>query len=379
MKKNKKLLFLSSLDISGNRACSDGVTKKILLEIKTFRELGYSVEYIVRIDGKVYLVKNDGQKTELTYYDGVFYKTMARVYKVLRGSYETPNVIYVRYEGNSIEMWRFLAKMKRSHHNIKIIAELPTYMGKWEQGASAKSKLAFIIHRLTDLTYRMPIDYMVTFDNHNKIFGYKTIQIENFADVAALPVKNHLEDTNGTFNILAMAMMTPSHGFDRIIKGIYEYYKKGGKRKICLHLVGTGAVESEWLDLARNLNVSDSVVSHGLMYGNSLDDLFDICHVGSGALAIFRKKCKKASELKIREYTARGLPFFYSAEEPQIAHEKFCLRIPNDESPVDIQSVLYYYDIVMQTGAYNKMHQFALENFSCLSQLNEVLIKSGLQ
>ena len=144
-------------------------------------------------------------------------------------------------------------------------------------------------------------------------------------------------------------------------------------------MVGTGAVESEWLDLARNLNVSDSVVSHGLMYGNSLDDLFDICHVGSGALAIFRKKCKKASELKIREYTARGLPFFYSAEEPQIAHEKFCLRIPNDESPVDIQSVLYYYDIVMQTGAYNKMHQFALENFSCLSQLNEVLIKSGLQ
>ena len=128
------MLFLSSLDISGNRACSDGVTKKILLEIKTFRELGYSVEYIVRIDGKVYLVKNDGQKTELTYYDGVFYKTMARVYKVLRGSYETPNVIYVRYEGNSIEMWRFLAKMKRSHHNIKIIAELPTYMGKWEQG-----------------------------------------------------------------------------------------------------------------------------------------------------------------------------------------------------------------------------------------------------
>ena len=171
MKKNKKLLFLSSLDISGNRACSDGVTKKILLEIKTFRELGYSVEYIVRIDGKVYLVKNDGQKTELTYYDGVFYKTMARVYKVLRGSYEAPNVIYVRYEGNSIEMWRFLAKMKRSHHNIKIIAELPTYMGKWEQGASAKSKLAFIIHRLTDVTYRMPIDYMVTFDNHNKIFG----------------------------------------------------------------------------------------------------------------------------------------------------------------------------------------------------------------
>ena len=36
------ILFISSLDISGNRKESDGVTKKILLQIRTFTELGYN-------------------------------------------------------------------------------------------------------------------------------------------------------------------------------------------------------------------------------------------------------------------------------------------------------------------------------------------------
>ena len=373
MAENKRLLFLSSLDITGDRAYYDGVTKKNLLEIRTFKKLGYVVEYIVRVENDVFLVDKEGCRVELTHYAGAFYKRMRRVYSALYDIYEVPDVIYVRYEGNSINMWRFLAKMKRKNPLIKIFAELPTYIGKWEPGTGFRGKLAFVVHRLKDIAYRMPIDYILTFDNHKKIFGYKTIQIENFADIEALPVKNNKENINGTFNILAMAMMTPSHGFDRIIKGIYEYYKNGGKRKICLHLVGKGKVENNWLVLADELGVRDSVVSHGLIYGKDLDNLFDVCHVGAGAIAIFRKKCQKASELKIREYTARCLPFFYSAEEPQIVQEKFCLKIPNNENPVDIQRVISFYNTVNESWVNKKMRDFALKNFSSVPQLKKAL------
>lgn len=82
MDKPKRLLFISSLDISDNRGKSDGVTKKILLQIKTFKELDFEVDYIYRLDGVVFLHK-DGEEYKLTYHEGVHYKTMTRTYSAL--------------------------------------------------------------------------------------------------------------------------------------------------------------------------------------------------------------------------------------------------------------------------------------------------------
>lgn len=375
MDKPKRLLFISSLDISDNRGKSDGVTKKILLQIKTFKELDFEVDYIYRLDGVVFLHK-DGEEYKLTHHEGVHYKTMTRTYSALISFCKDANydIIYVRYEGNNLAMWRFLAQQKKKDKGTKILAELPTYMGKWDGKVSFRNKLAFIAKRVKDLAYRMPIDYFVTFNDSDRIFGYKTIKIENFSDVNALPIKSDLTEKN-SFNIIAMAIMTPSHGFDRIIKGLHQYYadEKNIERPVYLHLVGDGAVLDDWEQLADSLNVRQYVIRHGLMHGRELDMLMDKCNVAAASLAIFRKKCDKASELKIREYTARGIPFFYSAHEPQIVNEKFCMKVPHDETPIDVEAIITFYSRLEKDSIAEQMHQFAIKNFSCLGQLKKVI------
>jgi hypothetical protein len=51
-----------------------------------------------------------------------------------------------------------------------------------------------------------------------------------------------------------------------------------------------------------------------------------------------------ASELKLREYTARGLPFIFCSDDPDFDPvPSFALRIPSSEAPVDVASVLNWH------------------------------------
>lgn len=367
------ILFISSLDISGNRKESDGVTKKILLQIRTFTELGYNVDYIYRLDSKAYL-QHEGESIFLTNHNGVHYKTMTNVYRSLIKISRILHydLVYIRYEGNNIPMWRFLSKIKNDNPETKIIAELPTFMKRWEPGTNLRGKIAFILHKIKDNLYRLPMDYIVTFDNHKKLFGYPTIQIENFADVEALPLKKNSEE-KGEFHILALAQMTPSHGFDRIIQGLYAYYQRNQNVSVILHLVGDGTILNQWQELTNRLSLERHVIFHGAMHGTELDQLFNKCNIGAASLAIFRKGCSKASELKIREYTSRGLPFFYSAEEPQIKDQKFCLKVPHNETPIDIKSIIDFYDSINWEKEKYIMRNFAELNLSCQSQIKNIL------
>lgn len=371
----KRLLFISPLDVSGDKTRTDGVIKKIILQIETLSRLGLSVDYIRADENRVALITAEGEEIPLTPRYTTYHKTIARTYRALcrRGAYSDYDIVYIRYAGCDLWMWYFLAMVRRRRPAASIIAELPTYMKRAEPGSGIKARIAFQAKRLKDLCYRLPLDYMVTFDDHRKIFGYPTIRIENFVNVDAMPVKSDRR-TPGEFHILALAMVTPSHGFDRIIRGLRDYYDRDGmKTNVILHIVGDGSVLPSLMSLAEELDVAGHVIREGKMHGQQLAEIIDRCQVGSGALAIFRKGCDKASELKIREYTARGLPFFYSAYEPQLEHADFCLKIPNDESPVDIARVIDFYDALEISAVRTGMRDFAMRHFTCESQMGKVL------
>ena len=100
----------------------------------------------------------------------------------------------------------------------------------------------------------------------------------------------------------------------------------------------------QWQNLAQELQVQDRVIFHGKMYGEELAKMFDLCDVGSNALAQYRKNLGATSELKVREYTARGLPFLCSVEDPALEHteDPFWLEVANDESVPDMQEIVEF-------------------------------------
>src|SRR5690606_16923866 len=369
----RKLLFISGYRV--DNLSTNGVGKKIHLEINTFKNLGFEVDNLELDSGKVYLKIND-KRYFLVDEQPTFYKTMDVVYKRMlienriKNEYE---MVYVRYEHFSFSMIKFFKALKKSNPQIKIVGELPTYMKRPNPGASFKTKISFKIKRLLNNTTKKYIDYLATFSNHDRLFNMPTIKIENFVNITKVNIRTPIG--NDTVDLLALAQITPAHGFDRVIKGLNEYYKQDKiHQKVFLHVVGDGLTKSSLENLVNEYELNQHVKFYGALGGEKLDTIFNISDIGIGSLAFFRKGTTKGSELKIREYTARGLPFIYSAEEPQIDGQNFAKKVSFDESPLDINEVLAFYnEIKSNTNLINEMRDFAEKEFTCESQMKKII------
>jgi glycosyltransferase involved in cell wall biosynthesis len=142
------------------------------------------------------------------------------------------------------------------------------------------------------------------------------------------------------------------HGFDRLIAGIGEYYKKGGTKDVRFHIVG-GVADSEMHDsmhakgfaeLIEKYGIAGHVVFHGQLFGRQLDDVFNQCQFAIGSLGRHRSGISVIKTLKNREYATRGIPFIYSEQDSDFDHQPYVVKALADESPIDIQQIIDYMD-----------------------------------
>lgn len=368
---NKKLLFISGF--KSKLLEYDGVMKKVILEIRTLKELGFEVDYIELDNEEVFLISKD-KKLKISKIDSSFYKTMRQFYSVFskrKDLYERYDLIYMRYEHISFPMIHFLKQFKRSKKKF-VFAELPTFISKPYDNLPFHRKLNFYLKKALNSLIPKGIDYFLTFSDHKRIYRTPTIQIENFADVSNLPIRNP-KNLKNEIHLLALAQLSPAHGFDRVIDGLKIYYKDHREIKIYLHIVGEGVAKKELSLLTEKYQLENFIFFHGYQGGSELNELFNLCSIGIGAIAVFRKGSSKVSELKIREYTARGLPFIYNAVEPQIEGQRFCLKVPFDESPIDMMQILEFNESLQHNFDIREMRLFAEENFNCATQLKKII------
>lgn len=369
----KTLLFISNYHIDSEWLMCDGVMKKITLEIATLKQLNFNVSYIAIKGESVYLCESN-QTILICSVSKSFHFMMKQIFQnLLKRGFFHYDYIYYRYEHISLSMLKYFRKVSKNLG--KVIAELPTYQEKWEPHTPLKGILLFLMKRiLNEFPFKF-IDLIVTFSEHKKIYGIPAIQIENFVDVDSIPIS--LKKDNSTdIRLIGVAMMTQSHGFDRVIRGLYNYYLDGShKTKVYFDIVGDGAPKREWEEMVQKLHLTNFVFFHGLKGGEELDALFNKADIGVASLAIFRKRCNKASELKIREYCARGIPFIYSAFEPILADTGFCLRVPHDDSFIDINLVLEFYNEIINKDCKQEMRHFAEQFCTCKSQFEKVILR----
>ena len=82
---------------------------------------------------------------------------------------------------------------------------------------------------------------------------------------------------------------------------------------------------------------------HGKMHGEDLDHLFNSCDFGIGSLGRHRVGIDKIKTLKNREYAARGIPFVYSETDTDFDQKPYVLKVPADETPIDINHIIQFY------------------------------------
>ena len=158
-----------------------------------------------------------------------------------------------------------------------------------------------------------------------------------------------------------------THGLDRLIRSLDLYYKnknKTNKYEIKLKIAGNSSEMNLNKKLVGKLNLTSQVVFLGNLEIEDLNDLFNWAHIGVGSLGIHRKGLSLTSELKAREYCARGLPFFWSTVDQDFSPDfPYILQVPESNNAFNMDPVISF-AVRMTSEPFHpiKMRHYAIEN-----------------
>lgn len=239
----------------------------------------------------------------------------------------------------------FVSLVKELHKKTKVIVEIPTYPYDLEW-----SQFVDLPMLLRDRSGRKKligsVDRFVTFSGDSEIFGVPCINTSNGIDISKISKRIPRKKKEPKINLVGVANVEKWHGFDRIINGLHDYYQDGGTIDICFHIVGGGAVIPDLKGLVTGLDLNNHVVFHGPMYGDDLNGMFNRCDIGVGSFGMFRIGLNDGYTLKLREYSARGIPFIYAYNDSLIEKNRvpYCKKFSNDNTPININQIINFYD-----------------------------------
>ncbi len=356
----------------------NGISKKIRSQIKALKECGLDVKtcYLEENNKKLRMIDDT---IIADYGNGIFAKIKKRISFQSVINYvqkEKISFIYIRYDHNSNPFTIHLVKeLKRL--NCKIVLEIPTYPYDKEY-----QFLPFAYKRIlwTDQLFRRKfvsyVDYIVTFSDDKEIWAIPTINISNGIDFESIKLKTKINDTNKELHLLGVATIHPWHGFDRILCGLAEYYKKNPNYKVIFHIVGFGVPEvvDYYKRLIKEGNINDYVHFYGGLFGEKLDEIFEKCDMGIGSLARHRSNIDKIKTLKNREYAARGIPFIYSETDDDFENMPYIKKEKADDSPINIDELIKFHKSV--TLSPEEIRNTILNKLSWKNQMSIVIQKA---
>lgn len=284
---------------------------------------------------------------------------------------DDPSFIYIRRFGFDNAFIKFLKTIKKKFNKVTLLIELYTYpYDKDEYFSHSRFKLFPFF--LKDFFWRGKlkkfVDRFITFSDDDNIFGIKTISCINGLNVSKCFFSNHEYNVSNTINLISVARMQRAHGYERIIYGLFFYYKNGGDRDIIFHVIGDGYEEKKYKKLAKKLSLERRVLFYGRKSGDELNALLSSCDIGIAPLGMYKNGININSALKIPEYLSHGLPIISGCKIKMNDNAKipFCLEFENNRTPIDIFKVVDFYDsfLVPNSGIVSQLQRdFAKQHF----------------
>lgn len=351
-----------------------GVYKKILAQCKVLREDGHDVKLacsegfssfvIVDLDGNIVL-DIDIRNVKAYNRDNVIFPIIQKY--VITNSI---NVIYSRYTNYSLYSYLFYKKLKQS--GVDVLIEIPTFplSQRWSsliQNIRSRHFLVALkqfynntVGSLGIPLYKKCISHIVNNNGFDSIWGIPVLKISNGIDVDAIPKRSHKYIEKGYITLMTVANVAHWHGFDRLIRGLYEYYKTNPSIRVNFDIIGSGTEVKELERMTKELNVSDYVQFHGTMIGDDLDKMFEKADIGVSILGIHRNKMNVIDCLKSREFCARQLPFITQDAESHFMGKRFAYSVSSDEEPVNVYEIVdFYHSILAEEEILDEMYLFA--------------------
>ena len=338
----KKVLFTIFHGFDPN----NGISKKISYQVNALKQCGMEV-HLCYMDENGTKKRIIDENVIADYGNGILSKIRKRIEFTSISNYVKANhidLVYIRSNHNANPFTiNMVKRMKKC--GTRVVMEIPTYPYDSEYEAQGMTKQIFQ-DRLFRNCLAKHLDAIVTFSDYEQIFGQRTIRISNGIDFDSVKMKTTINDTSKELNLIGVAEIHEWHGFDRLIKGLANYYSKPQDYIVKFHVVGyffSLGIENEFKKIISDNHMEDYVILYGKKHGEELDQIFNKCDFGIGSLGRHRVGIDKIKTLKNREYAARGIPFIYSETDSDFDTRPYVLKVPADESPVIIEDIIDFY------------------------------------
>ena len=363
------LLFL----IFHGFAPNNGISKKISYQLKAFKANGHEA-HICYMDENGAKRRYFDETIIADYGNGIKGKVLKRIEFDSIVDYakkQKVDFVYIRSNHNANPFTiRMVKRMKKM--GMKVVMEIPTY--PYDQEYFNRSMRRQLIQdKLFRNRFAKQLDAIVTFSEEDIIFGQQTIKISNGIDFDSVRLKKTSHHPTNELHLIGVAEIHRWHGFDRVIKGLADYYSQPRELKVYFHVVGyffSPVEEKEITSIIKEYHLEPYIILHGKKHGEELDEIFDKCDFGIGSLGRHRVGIDDIKTLKNREYAARGIPFVYSETDTDFDKRPYVMKAPADETPVNIEDIINFYHHVTLTP---QEIRDSIEDLSWKHQMRKVL------
>ena len=337
-----KLLYVANVDLGDKRS---GITRKVFSQYNVFTA-NYD-SYLIGYDGRnVRLIH--GCESTIVNTEGRRPSTVLREEALNVSKSNEINAFYIRRMEVTPGVLSFLNRLK--DNNGILLWEIPTFPYDFENKSflnsvqKVRAKLRLKIDSVLRTNLKKYADRIVTFSHVNSIFGIETIVTGNGVDVDHIRPRK-ISDHGDDVNMIAVAVMRPWHAYDRLIKGIKDYYDQGGTRNIVFHVVGDGSILSDYKRLVDSYNLTDHVIFYGARTKEEIDDIYDKADIAVESLGWHRSNVPMGTSIKTREYVSKGMPIIASSPMDIFPHGwEYAYYASIDESNINVKEVIVFFD-----------------------------------
>jgi len=290
-----------------------------------------------------------------------------------------PVPVYVEHNTKEWEeASRFILKEQRVTKNaspVKKIKEriktqwLRSYY--WYADRVWKKKILQLVTKGVSVCYEI--------DRYEKKYftAYPTVMISNSIDVSAvMPRTVPAFDGSELSIVMVSGWESEWLGLDLLIDALIQY-KGSVKVKICY----VGEVFEK--HKARIQSLSNCEIRFiDYCTGDAYSRLFNEAHIAIGSLALYRLNLKEASNLKTRDYMARGIPFVIGYEDTDLINDKrwapYYLQFDNPENGIDLNKIIAFVQQIMPDRQHPAdMHALAMQTVHTPVKMN--ILKQAIQ
>jgi len=358
-----------------------GIENKLLEQANAAKKSGLDIDYIILNDEKEYQVDNVIYKKFVYPKSSLRKKIMRRFFKfsiinetIDLSSYDA---IVIRYPRPISYDWKkftnkYPNKIITEHHAIALpetiykitFSNILNFIQEYINSKKLKNKAIGLIG-VTDEISR---------EESKRNFSLPRKTISNGIDVSKVNFTKFIPFDGESLTMTIVASEFAAwHGLDKLLNSLIV---NNSDIKITLNLVGEYITNNDKTTI-ENINTTKKNITVkilGSKRGEELDEVFSNSTLAIGSVAIYRQKLEEACALKIREYLARGIPFIYSAKDPDISeNSSFSFELPNDDSPIDFNQIIKFVEQVSaQKNISEEMREYAFETVDWTIKVKEM-------